>query len=288
MLPWLLELSDLPTAWWELPNKNVFPDADIETRCFELAPRLTRMKLKLDTNFMTNFPCHQITDLTIASSTALQFATKCPNLIYLVMTEPRLEGSFWRPLESPSRTVVTARQLCTSPYLLEYLTAPNLAALRVVGDAESKLEWFTSFIFRSAPSLHTLDLQKVAFQSSADLLALLALLPTLHSLLVDLDRPHLITNMVLTRLTITPLSAIPLILPSLTSLTITGSYLFSNAALLIMLESRLDPPLQRVELWLTQRTFSDAELERVRALKGKAEWFALRCLDANKKFMRMV
>ncbi|KAJ7623794.1 hypothetical protein FB45DRAFT_870237 [Roridomyces roridus] len=22
MLPWLLELSDLPTAWWELPNKN--------------------------------------------------------------------------------------------------------------------------------------------------------------------------------------------------------------------------------------------------------------------------
>jgi hypothetical protein len=251
---------------------------------FELAPKLSRLKLSMADNVVPALPLNQITTLTVSSWKSLPFASECPNLIILSIPQDLQQATL------PPRVTVPAPKILTIPSMLENLTAPNLEFLHIVaGRPLWTHAWFSSFIQRSACHPHTLHLDEVVMTAS-DLLAVLPLIPTVHSLILRSLRPNAITDKLLAGLTVTESSSSPPLLPALTNLSVTGSYLFSNTALLEMLESRVtfQQSTERVKLQLKHRHFSEVELDRARALRRDAVLFSLKCLDADKQYTRII
>ncbi|KAJ7829363.1 hypothetical protein B0H13DRAFT_2289754 [Mycena leptocephala] len=251
---------------------------------FELAPKLSGLKLSMADNIVPALPLNQITTLTVSSWNTLPFASECPNLIILSIPHDFREATL-----SP-RVIVTAPKILTIPFMLENLTAPNLEFLHIVaGRPLWTHTWFSSFIQRSACRPHTLQLDEVVITAS-DLLSVLPLIPTVHSLILRSLRPNAITDKLLAGLTVKESSSSPPLLPALTNLSLTGSYLFSTTALLEMLESRVNfqQSIQRVKLQLTHRHFSEVELDRARPLQRDAVLFSLKCLDADKQYTRII
>ncbi|KAF7326563.1 Nadh:flavin oxidoreductase nadh oxidase [Mycena venus] len=256
----------------------------VTSDAFELAPKLSLLKLSMADNVVPTLPLTQITTFTVSSWNTLSFASECPNLFILSIPQDLHSAT---PLP---RVVVTAPKLLTFPSMLENLTAPNLEFLHIVaGRPLWTHSWFSSFIERSACRPHTLQLDEVVI-TVTDLLAILSLIPTVHSLIVRSLRPNAVTDKLLARLTVTESSSSPVLLPVLTNLSLTGSYLFSNTALLEMLESRVNfgQPIQRVKLQLTHRQFSEVELGRARAVQRDAVLFSLKCLDVDKQYIRII
>ncbi|KAJ7610066.1 hypothetical protein FB45DRAFT_1009994 [Roridomyces roridus] len=276
-LPLLSSLEFYIAEEWDSPflPETVRPDY------FEIAPRLTRLKLALPSDVSPLLPLSQIKTLIISSWFNLNFAAQCPNLHTLSIPA---DSAFWGKVvpDGVSRVEVSAAVLSTFPLMLEFITAPNVQLLAIVAGKvmQSQGAW-TAFVERSACRPHTLQMEDVVITSS-ELIDLLALLPGLHTLDLHNLRPGAITNKLLA-----PLTEGTTMLPELKNLNISGSYLFSNVALLDMLESRLES-LERVQLRLTQRTFTEVELGRARAVKQKGLELALWCLDAEKKFARVV
>ncbi|KAJ7846223.1 hypothetical protein B0H14DRAFT_961893 [Mycena olivaceomarginata] len=251
---------------------------------FELAPKLSRLKLSMADNVVPALPLNQIMTLTVSSWKSLPFASECPNLIILSIPQDLQQATL------PPCVTVPAPKILTIPSMLENLTAPNLEFLHIVaGRPLWTHAWFSSFIQRSACHPHTLHLDEVVMTAS-DLLAVLPLIPTVHSLILRSLRPNAITDKLLAGLTVTESSSSPPLLPALINLSVTGSYLFSNTALLEMLESRVNfqQSIQRVKLQLTHRHFSEVELDRVRPLRRDAVLFSLKCLDADKQYTRII
>ncbi|KAJ7101932.1 hypothetical protein C8R44DRAFT_746967 [Mycena epipterygia] len=180
---------------------------------FELAPKLSRLKLSMADNVVPTLPLNQIPTLTVSSWKTLPFASECPNLIILSIPQDLREAT------PPPRVIVTAPKILpTIPSMLENLTAHNLEFLHIVaGHPLWKHAWFSSFIQRSACRPHTLHLDEVVITAS-DLLAVLPLIPTVHSLILRSLRPNAITDKLLAGLTITESSNSPPLLPALTNL----------------------------------------------------------------------
>ncbi|KAJ7203509.1 hypothetical protein GGX14DRAFT_461372 [Mycena pura] len=195
----------------------------------------------------------------------LSMLRQCPNLTTLSATYDFRAADY--PPYMPAS--VTAHTLSTFPFMLEFITAPCLEDLHLASGGPSWTSaWFSSFIQRSGCHPHTLHLADVVI-ASTDLLAVLPLIPTVHSLILRSLRPHAVTDKLLAGLTAKESESSQPLLPALTNLSLRGSYLFTNTALLDMLESRVNfqPPIQRIKLRLTQRQFSDEQLDCVRALQ---------------------
>ncbi|KAJ7677703.1 hypothetical protein DFH06DRAFT_1291172 [Mycena polygramma] len=104
-----------------------------------------------------------------------------------------------------------------------------------------------------------------------DLLTLLSAIPTLETLVLTDNIPNTVTNILLQALT--PAPGQPALLPQLCTFILTGSYLFSTDTLLLMLESRTGSQnqfsaLTTIDITLSDRGFSPAELERFAVLRG--------------------
>ncbi|KAJ6536948.1 hypothetical protein B0H19DRAFT_1079347 [Mycena capillaripes] len=258
----------------------------VEGDAFELAPKLSKLRLSLSDNVAPALPLSQITTLTVSNWKSLRFVSECPNLTTL---------SVHQDLDSanpPPRVIVIARTLLTFPSMLENITAPSLEFLHLGAGRlrpSWKSAWFSSFIQRSECRPHTLQLDEVVI-TATDLLAVLPLIPTVQSLILRSLRPNAVTDKLLAGLIAKDSSSSQLLLPALTNLSLKGSYLFTNTALLDMLESRvnLQPPIQRIKLQLTQRQFSEEQLDRVRALQRNTVLFSLKCLHADKQYTKVV
>ncbi|KAJ7199832.1 hypothetical protein GGX14DRAFT_572544 [Mycena pura] len=211
---------------------------------FELAPKLSHLKLFMADNVVPALPLNQIRTLTVSSWNALLFASECPNLIILAIPHD------FREATPPPRVTVAALNILT------------------------KISQHT--ISNSSKLLRSLDT---------------CMVPLLHPA-ICVSSAHTVSpsphpNRPLSR----PLSSSsPPLLPALTNLSLTGSYLFSNAALLEMLESRVNfqQSIQRVRLQLTHRHFSEVELDRARALQRDMVLFSLNCLDADKQYTKII
>ncbi|KAJ7610059.1 hypothetical protein FB45DRAFT_1038100 [Roridomyces roridus] len=251
---------------------------------FEIAPRLTRLKLSLPSDASPLLPLSQLKTLIISSWYNLPLAPRCPNLRTLSI--PGATGVFWGNdvPEGLSRVEVSAVELSTFPLMLEFITAPAVQVIDIVaGKAMQTPGAWAAFVQRSACHPHTLRLEEVGITSS-DLLTFLTLLPSLHTLDLHNLRPGAITNKLLAPLTE---DTGGVILPELKNLSISGSYLFSNAALLDLLESRAES-LEHVQLRLTQRSFTEVELGRARAVKEKGVDLALWCLNGQKNMAKRI
>ncbi|KAJ7610060.1 hypothetical protein FB45DRAFT_1121884 [Roridomyces roridus] len=251
---------------------------------FEIAPQLTRLQISLPTAAIPLLPLSQLKTLLIFSWFNLPFATQCRNLHTLSI--PGDVGDVWYK-EVPDelrRVGVGAMVLSTFPLMFEFITAPSVQVIEIVaGKAMQTPGAWAAFVERSACHPHTLQMEDVVVTSS-ELIALLGLLPGLHTLDLHNLRPGAITNQLLARLSEDTGGAI---LPKLQNLSITGSYVFKYAALLDMLESRLES-LERVDLRLTQRFFTAEGLVRARTVKEKGMDLVLWCLNVEKKFGRVV
>ncbi|KAJ7610073.1 hypothetical protein FB45DRAFT_875887 [Roridomyces roridus] len=248
----------------------------------EIAPRLTRLTLSGSppSDISPLLPFSQVKTLAISSCYDLHFAAECLNLRTLCISG----GSALWGRNIISRVQVSVVVLSTFPLALQLITAPNVQFLDIVtGWGMQTPGAWAAFVHRSACRPHRLQLEDVVI-TSAELLDLLALLPSLQTL----DLRHLRSNAITNKLLV-PLTEDDAILPKLNNLCISGSYLFSNAALLDMLESRCKSgSLARVQLRLTQRTFTQVELGRARAVKEKGVELVLWCLDAENKLGRVV
>jgi hypothetical protein len=116
------------------------------------------------------------------------------------------------------------------------------------------------------------------------MLELLAAIPNFRTLAIHNASPNTIIDVVLGGLNIG--TGRPACIAALITLRVDGSYLFQDAALLDMLESRRDTGLEIAELVLRHRGVRAPILERFRALS----WMDLSvfCLDGEKKMHRFL
>ncbi|KAJ7115356.1 hypothetical protein C8R44DRAFT_223341 [Mycena epipterygia] len=243
---------------------------------FELAPRLSRLEVSsmIPDGMLPRLPLAQIKTLVTASH-FISFATRCPNLVDLSCTSASAEN-----LSQPHVTT-DARTLSVFPALLPDMTTPKLDYLHLVGGGRPwSSPQFSSFVKRSQLNLHTLVVDRVVIRGN-DFLDLFPLLPTLQSLILRSLRPHALTDKVMRALTLADQA-----LPSLVDLSVSGSYIFTNAALLDMLDAR--PSLQRIKLHLEHRAFGGEQLARLRALRDDGVWISVKCLNVDKQYVTMV
>ncbi|KAJ7189089.1 hypothetical protein C8R46DRAFT_1206187 [Mycena filopes] len=173
---------------------------------------------------------------------------------------------------------INATTVHVHPCLLPFheLTTPHLEYLRLVGVYPPWSEiHFASFIDRSAcgATLHTLILDDILIRGS-DLITLLPLIPAVRTLsLLDL-RLNAITAKVIDTLSTTDA------LLGLTTLIVSGSYLFGTSQLLVMLKARA-PSLHTVTLHLKYQEFAADKRCRLRAhtevMAKRAEKYVMKC-----------
>ncbi|KAJ7625992.1 hypothetical protein FB45DRAFT_1060565 [Roridomyces roridus] len=257
---------------------------------FEIAPRLTKLELGvLFTSTIPVLPRSGISTLIISNWDSLPFVGDFRNLHTLSFSPA--SGFAIQDLASISLSrpaaEISASVLFTFPIMLKFITAPAVQFLDIATSGSSitlGMNVWTPFLRRSACRPHTLQLHNLSIPWR-DLFSMLTDLPTLQTLLLrDLGRADAITTDLLTQFT---LGTGTVILPELADLTIAGSYFFTNASLLGMLESRSDS-FGRVKIELKLRIFTAEELDRARALKEKGMVLTLWCLDADKMYVRMI
>ncbi|KAJ7101857.1 hypothetical protein C8R43DRAFT_242594 [Mycena crocata] len=267
------------------PAYNAAADESSVTQmgAFELAPRLSR--LGIEHHLLPPLPLAQIKYLTVSFS-SLSLAAKCPNLRSLCCRD---SPNVMQPDEPILISGIST--LSITPSLLRYLSTPDIDHLQLVwGGAPWSQAHFSTFLERSSISLRVLVLEDIHVHGK-DLISLFPLIPTLQSLVLESLRPNAITDAVMTALSFNAESSpshMDDILPALQSLSLSGSYLFSNAALLGMLESRGGSGMQRAQLHLKHRTFTEAELARLRALGEKGMALSVKCLDRDKQYVTVI
>jgi hypothetical protein len=119
-------------------------------------------------------------------------------------------------------------------------------------------------------------------------LALFPVVPTVRTLILHDLRLNTLTDKVMYALTCGTTSAV---LPTLTNLSLSGSYLFRNHSLLAMLESRISATscrIQRVNLHLKHRQFGAEELDRLRALDSNGVALSVKSLNAEKQYVTLM
>ncbi|KAJ7724573.1 hypothetical protein DFH07DRAFT_854724 [Mycena maculata] len=249
---------------------------------FELAPNLSTLKLSLPDGVLPRVPFAQIKTLSI-SADFLPFAARFPNLSFLSVTG--------NPGE-PSSPIVTADvpSLSAHPAVLQGVTTPTLVHLHLSGGGTPwSSRQFEVFVQRSQFALRTLTLDNVRIRGK-DVVHVLPLVPMVQSLTLQSLQPHAITEIVMRALT---RGDGPQSLPALTTLSLSGSYLFSTPTLLEMLESRISvdshsAPLRWVKLHLRHREFGAEQLDRLRALTRSGVSLSVKCLNADKQFVTML
>ncbi|KAJ6511233.1 hypothetical protein DFH09DRAFT_1374533 [Mycena vulgaris] len=253
-----------------LPHGEPNPLDDLDI--FEIAPKLYRVVL-LGMDTIPRLPCPQIHDVRLDPQFLrdLRFSRigiSFPNLRHLSFDGPWTIPTASTPTDIghlPTLVSCGPVQL----YTLSSLSLPALVHLHL-RSATWDLPAFSAFLTRSGCSLKSLTIQYYSLHGD-DLLALFPLIPTVEALSLLNLQPITLTDAVLRALTPSPGS--PPLLPALTSLTLGGSYLFTNTTLLDLLESRTSAPaglkkLQRVECIIGHREFSAGDVARLRALQG--------------------
>ncbi|KAJ7459309.1 hypothetical protein FB451DRAFT_1563703 [Mycena latifolia] len=278
-------------------DNALLEDLDI----FEFVPRMYRLSLGMKT--LPRLPRSQIQDLELVTSHPI------PGLIRTACTFPNLRrlsfsGDMWPPPSStstpiahtstpiPNDVLTLSTLILCGPVLLEtlrHLSPPNLVHLHIRNE---RVQWdrrlFSDFLTRSGCVLTSLTVQKLVIHSN-DLLALFPLIPAMETLSLVSLPPNALLDKVMRALLIAPADA-P-VLSSLKSLKVWGSYLFSNAAFIDMLESRTSStvggaPLHRVDLMLGHRQFSSQELHQLRSLQGVS--INLNLLTGSKTHLRVI
>ncbi|KAK7051926.1 hypothetical protein R3P38DRAFT_2857738 [Favolaschia claudopus] len=152
---------------------------------------------------------------------------------------------------------------------LDRITTPRLTDLRLVNCRYWDLPVIQAFVRRSSFNLQTLMLHSVPIRAR-DLSLLLGLVQTVETLHLEDLNPNAITNEVADALNAN-ISPAPL-LPGLTALTVSGTYLSDFGKVLALVESRLTPPIHisRVavlDITLFNVGFSVQSLQRLHSFR---------------------
>ncbi|KAJ7447545.1 hypothetical protein B0H11DRAFT_2082592 [Mycena galericulata] len=268
-------------------------DTEEKMDAFEFAPKLTRLALNIPCSAFPQLPVAQIQSLTISTPDSLPLVTKFPNLIFLSCTGP---NEFW----ATPFFLARLPSMVIHPTLMESLTTPNLTHLHLINGGTTWSPFrFVSFVRRSQFFLRSLVFENL-FIDANDLRKILSLVPTVQTLGFEALRPNTLTDPLM--------RAVALgadgphgrqLLPALLNFSVVGSYLFSTAALLDMLESRSasqvsespGPPLsslRHAKLHLKHREIGTQELDRLRALERRGVRLSVKCLDAEKQFVTVI
>ncbi|KAJ7478334.1 hypothetical protein FB451DRAFT_1557030 [Mycena latifolia] len=172
---------------------------------------------------------------------------------------------------------VNFRDKATARDFFAHFTAPALESLELTGPPLAGATQLAAFLERSQCPLSRFVLR--TWVPVADLLQICAHAPRLAHLAV-LNAPVLtgITDRLLRSLTGATL------LPELASLVIEGTYLFRDACLVAMLESRTGASLRVVQLVLPDRVVQNADVRRLRGLEGVH--VSLQCQDGQGQLVR--
>ncbi|KAF8186466.1 hypothetical protein K438DRAFT_1835664 [Mycena galopus ATCC 62051] len=164
--------------------------------------------------------------------------------------------------------------------IVDALTSMNTPELKKITVVQS-WKWNSSdsqsiraFLQRSGCSLQTLVLRGCHVRAP-HLIALFPAMPTLGTLVLADNIPTTVTDTVLDALTMPAREGG--ILPTLHTLVLKGSYVFSTSNLLAMLESRIgsQPSLANIDISLSHRKISPLELNRLAAIpKVLSEYLA--------------
>ncbi|KAJ7895391.1 hypothetical protein B0H13DRAFT_2665119 [Mycena leptocephala] len=270
---------------------------------FEIAPRLHTVIL---TKSYTSevMPFEQICSMDFKDVVTPAELEKFPNITSLTctFTEGYLLGlsghivlrhlsslriDFARSAYASNMTVASM----SSPIkFFDHYSSPALESLEISSLVQPAN--LGDFIQRSQCDLKTLVLKESSVRI-AELLQIFEFSPSLDSVTVeDGTTPTAITDRLLAALTVHPESAA--LLPKLTHLCIEGQYMFRDAILLEMLESRtvtalhdnsIYLPLELAELWL-ERVMVDADVQRFRDLEGVD--VSLSLLDGDEDMVEVI
>ncbi|KAJ6481420.1 hypothetical protein C8R47DRAFT_1283733 [Mycena vitilis] len=246
---------------------------------FANTPRLRTLGLRQEAH-PANLPPLPWTQLTHASIhpgsyTPLSIFTVASELQEIIL---RTGGSPDRWSSSSVRLTLGVQKVVLAGHAAQGFLAkilgdtdtPRLKELFLVKCGAWDLPDISPLIQSSGCRLEALVLQDTRIRAR-DLLTLLSAIPTLETLVLTDNIPNTATNTLLQALT--PAPGEPVLLPQLCTFVLTGSYLFSTDALLVMLERRTGAQnefssLTTLDITLSDRAFSPAELERFAALRG--------------------
>ncbi|KAK7016847.1 hypothetical protein R3P38DRAFT_2987794 [Favolaschia claudopus] len=168
------------------------------------------------------------------------------------------------------------------------MTTPRLTDLRMVNCRYWDLSMIQAFVQRSSFNLQTLMLHSVPIRAR-ELSLLLGLVQTVETLHLEDLNPNAITNEVADALNLN-ISPAPL-LPGLTALTVSGTYLSDFGKVLALLESRLTSPnhIPRVavlDITLFNVGFSAQSLQRLHSFRVM-QGFRFLSVDEARRSMTM-
>ncbi|KAJ7078778.1 hypothetical protein C8R44DRAFT_992668 [Mycena epipterygia] len=252
---------------------------------FYIAPKLHRLSLH-GLKFIPQLPRHQVEELNLHDSiipTLIRLASFFPNLVRLSLAGSPSLPSTPNPDAVLNSSEFVSRGPVSMP-VLHYISAPQLSHLHIQNEiVKWQIRPFGDFLTRSGCVLTSMIIANVILHAT-DLLELFPLIPAVETLTVLHLRPNALLDTVMRALLCSPDMAA--LLPVLRDLTIGGSYLFSNSALIEMLKSRSGANLHRVDLMLGHRQFTAQDVQHLRALQGVR--VSLKCLNGKKPFVKLI
>ncbi|KAJ7213794.1 hypothetical protein C8J57DRAFT_1397587 [Mycena rebaudengoi] len=257
-----LEVLDFAAA--DLPSA-------VEMAVFEGAPRLHTLTLggSYTREIITALPAHQIRNLTLFGLSVDSWdilRSHLPNVVDLTLdtddyspppgAAPQPHPQNLRPAVEPTILSQWIRHLQSSKHAI------CIASRDVRSNYVAALPQL--FLDRSGCALQEVVLNNVKVRAS-DLGAFFRLVPTLNSLTLT-EMPGIAVSDVLFRSLLVTESQ-PALLPTLSQITLTGSYLGSTNSILMMLESRSLPhehcsSLIAVEIGMKDRSLTGGEIAR--------------------------
>ncbi|KAJ7256085.1 hypothetical protein C8J57DRAFT_1651542 [Mycena rebaudengoi] len=223
------------------------PPGAAEMAIFKDAPRLHTLALNgsCTQEVITELPAHQIRNLTLFGLCAESWdilRRHLPNVVNLTLNFTFTQNS------TPGIPPQPHAKLCVLRFNLEHshdgldafnhLNTPFASHLEMSGATRWRLSPIQLFLDRSGCALQEVVLTNVKVRAS-DLGAFFRLVPTLNSLTLT-EMPGIAVSDVLFRSLLVTESQ-PALLPTLSQIILTGSYLGSTSSILMMLESRSLP-----------------------------------------------
>ncbi|KAJ7142740.1 hypothetical protein C8R44DRAFT_866045 [Mycena epipterygia] len=183
----------------------------------------------------------------------------------------------------------------SGPTTIDHLITPALSVFDASRGSVS-LPAISALLQRSNCALHALVLDAVAFRGP-ELIRLFPHMLSLRALTLSELLPYAITDAVLDALTLRTENEDPLsihadrppALPALEHLTIVGSYIFRDRALVTMLRSRAKTSaLSTVDLTLRSRRVAPADVAQLRGFAERGVKLKLACLDTGKALVAVI
>jgi hypothetical protein len=252
---------------------------------FEVAPKLRFLSLHGLEEDIPRLPWRQLQRIfvldnigdpflcrVLAMTPGLRDITVNNNLDHYIANPTNLELHL--PSSPELRKIVILGRNSTMK-VLNHMNAPGLKEIILIDCYVWDSPSITSLVHRSGCYPEKLVLQNTRVRSG-ELLALLRMLPALHTLVLTDATPNAFTNTVVDALTTTS-SWDEVALPALTTLVLVGTYLFSTDKLLTMLESRTlanHPPqslssFTTIDIRLPARMIAQSDVRRfARAFRG--------------------